>query len=41
MWLRTSRYNCTQGQLSNKGGGELHEIKQSRDKTEIDKEIMW
>ena len=30
------QYNCTGGQLNNKGGGELHEIKRSRDKTELD-----
>ena len=28
----------TRGQLNNEGGGELHEIKRSQDKTEIDKE---
>ena len=39
-WLKTFRYNCTLGQL-NKGRGELHEIKRSRDKTEISKEIIW
>ena len=38
--LGTFRYNCTLGQLNNKGGGELHEIKQSRDKTEIGKVII-
>ena len=32
------RYNCTPGQLNNERGGELHEIKGSQDKTEIDKE---
>ena len=41
IWLRTFRYNCTQGQLKNKGGGELHEIKRSQDKTERGKEILW
>ena len=41
MWLGTFRYNCTRGQLNNKGGEELHEIKQSQDKTEIGKEIIW
>ena len=30
--------NCTQGQLNNEGGGELHEIKGNQDKTEIGKE---
>ena len=40
-WLGTFRYNCIRGQLNNKGGGELHEIKQSQDKTEIGKEIIW
>ena len=40
-WLGTFRYNCIRGQLNNEGGGELHEIKQSRDKTEICKEIIW
>ena len=39
MWLGTFRYNSSQGQLNNKGRGELHKIKQSRDKTEIAKEI--
>ena len=34
IWLGTFRYNCTRGQLNNKGGGELHKIKQSWDKTE-------
>ena len=32
------RCNCTLGQLNNEGGGELHEIKWSQDKTEIGKE---
>ena len=32
------RYNCNPGQLNKEGGGELHEIKQSQDKTEIGKE---
>ena len=36
-WLGTFRYNCIRGQL-NKQGGELNEIKQSRDETEIGKE---
>ena len=34
------RYNCKRGQLNNEGRGELQEIKQSRDKTKIGKEIM-
>ena len=37
IWLGTFRYNCTQGQLNNEGGGELNEIKRSPDKTEIGK----
>ena len=40
IWLRTFRYNCSRGQLNNEGRRELHEIKQSRDKTEADKEII-
>ena len=32
--------NCTPGKLNNEEGGELHEIKRSRDKTKIDKEII-
>ena len=40
-WLGTFRYNCTRGQLNNEEGGELLEIKRSRDKTEIGKEILW
>ena len=36
--LGTFRYNCIRGQLNNEEGGELNEIKQSRDKTEIGKE---
>ena len=40
-WLGTFRYNCIPGQLNSEGGVELHEIKQSRDKTEIGKEIIW
>ena len=42
MYIRsgTFRYNCTLGQLNNNGGGEFHEIKQSRDKTEIGKLII-
>ena len=39
--LGTFRHNCTQGQLNNEGGGELHEIKQSQDKMEIGREIIW
>ena len=35
IWLGTFSYNCTWSQLNNEGGGELYEIKQSRDKTEI------
>ena len=35
------RYNCARGQWNNEGDGELHEIKRSRDKTEIGKEIIW
>ena len=38
--MGTFRYNCSQGQLNNERRGELHEIKQSRDKTEIDKEVI-
>ena len=30
-------YNSTRGQLNNEGGGELHEVKQSRDKLKIGK----
>ena len=41
MWLGTFRYNCTRGQINNERGGELHEIKPSRDKTETGKEIIW
>ena len=29
--------NSIRGQLNNEGGGELHELKQSQDKTEIGK----
>ena len=36
----TARNNSTRGQLNNKGGGELHEIKRSWDKTKIGKEII-
>ena len=32
IWLGTFRYNRTRGQLINRGGGELHEMKRSRDK---------
>ena len=38
--LVTFIYNCTRGQLNNEGGGELHEIKWSRDKSKIGKEII-
>ena len=38
--METFKYNCAQGQLNNGKGGELDEIKQSRDKTEIGKEII-
>ena len=41
IWLGTFRYNCTWGQLNNKGRGGLDETKQSRDKTEIEKEIIY
>ena len=37
-WVTESLLNCTWGQLNNEGGGELNEIKRSRDKTEIGKE---
>ena len=37
---KRARGNCTRGHLNNEGGVELHEIKQSRDKTEISKEII-
>ena len=40
-WLGAFRYNCKRIQLNNEGGGELHEINRSRDKTEIGKEITW
>ena len=39
IWLGTFRYCCTRGKLNSKWGGELHEIKQSREITEIGKEI--
>ena len=38
--LGTFRCNCTLGQLNNEGGGKLHEIKRSQEKTEVGKEIM-
>ena len=38
--LKTFRYNYARDQLNSKGGGKLHEIKQSRGKMEIDKEII-
>ena len=41
IWLGTFRYNCTEGQLNNEGGGELHETKQSQDKTKVGAEIIW
>ena len=41
VWLATFTYNCTRGQLNNKGGGKLHERKRSPDKTEIGKGIIW
>ena len=34
------RYNCIRGQFNNEGGGELHEVKQSRKKAEKRKEII-
>ena len=37
MWLGTFSYKCTQGHLNNERRGELHEIKRSRDTTEIGK----
>ena len=40
IWLRTFRYNCTRGQLNNKGGQQFHEMKGSQGKTEIDKEMI-
>ena len=30
IWLATIRYNCTRGQLDNKGGEELNEIKHEK-----------
>ena len=41
IWSGSFRYNCARGQINNKGGGELHVIKRSRDKTERAKEIIW
>ena len=41
IWLGTFRYNYTRGQLNKKERGELHKINRSRDKTKIDKEIIW
>ena len=41
MWLGTFRYNSTRGQLNNEEGGELHEIKRSRDIAETVKKIIW
>ena len=35
------RYNCTRGQLNNEGEGELQELTQRQDKTEIGKEIIY
>ena len=40
-YLGTFSYYCTWGRLNNGGGGELHKIKRSRDKTEIGKELLW
>ena len=37
--IRNFKKNCTRGQLNNGREGELHDIKQSRDKTEIGKKI--
>ena len=41
IWLGTFRYNCTRGQLNNEGGRKFHQMQQSRNKTETDKEIIW
>ena len=41
IWLVNFRYNCTRGQLNNEGEGELQELTQSQDKTEIGKEIIY
>ena len=38
--IENFRYNCSQVQLNSERRGELHEIKQSREKMEIDKQIM-
>ena len=38
--MEAFKYFLTQGQLNNEGGGELHKIKGSWDKTEIGKEII-
>ena len=38
--LRNFRYNCTRGQLNNELEEKPHEIKQSRGKTEIGKEVI-
>ena len=35
--IETFRYNSTQCQLKNGGGGDLHEINRSQDKMEIGK----
>ena len=35
--IRNFKKNCTRGQLNNGRGRELHDIKQSRDKTEVGK----
>ena len=40
MHLGNFRYNCTQGQLNNEGGGDLHETNQSRDKMKKGAEII-
>ena len=40
-WLGTFRHNCIRSQLNNEGGGELHKIKRSWNKTVITKEIIW
>ena len=41
IWLVNFRYDCTRGQLNNEGEGELQELTQSQDKTEIGKEIVY
>ena len=38
--MEAFKYFFTQGQLNNEGGGELHKMKGSWDKTEIGKEII-